>query len=164
MLKNLELRKDSDRIRLMNDSDSPFELTQEDINKCIQKEDSNSLTDILSGMLLKLQNVKKQKTDELNQKKQESTTTHKIIKNSDSLENIRQEAHSQKAKSDEQQRHVQQLAEEIEMNEIQEKITQQTIDNESSKVMQYTLILEKAKKKVAIETNKRYSKLIQQEE
>ena len=27
MLKNLELRKDSDRIRLMNDSDSPFELT-----------------------------------------------------------------------------------------------------------------------------------------
>ena len=46
------------------------------------------------------------------------------------------------------------------MNEIQEKITQQTIDDDSSKVMQYTLILEKAKKKVAIETNKRYSKLI----
>lgn len=59
MLKNLEFRKDADRIKLMNDSDSPFELTQDDINKCIQKEDSSSLTDILSGMLIKLQNVKK---------------------------------------------------------------------------------------------------------
>lgn len=75
MLKNLELRKDADRIKLMNEADSPFELTQEDINQCIQKEDSNSLTDILSGMLLKLQNVKKQKTEELAVKKQESTTT-----------------------------------------------------------------------------------------
>lgn len=54
MLKNLEFRKDADRIKLMNESDSPFELTQEDINKCIQKEDSSSLTDILSGMLIKL--------------------------------------------------------------------------------------------------------------
>lgn len=123
MLKNLELRKDADRIKLMNEADSPFELTQEDINQCIQKEDSNSLTDILSGMLLKLQNVKKQKTEELAVKKQESTTTQKIIKNSDNLESIRQEAHFQKSKSDEQQRHVQQLAEEIEMNEMQEKMT-----------------------------------------
>lgn len=39
MLRNLELRKDADRIREMND-ESPFELTQEEINQCIMKEDS----------------------------------------------------------------------------------------------------------------------------
>ena len=76
MLKNLEFRKDADRIKLMNESDSPFELTQEDINKCIQKEDSSSLTDILSGMLIKLQNVKKQKTAELQVKAQEAQSAH----------------------------------------------------------------------------------------
>lgn len=156
MLKNLEFRKDADRIKLMNDSDSPFELTQDDINKCIQKEDSSSLTDILSGMLIKLQNVKKQKTAELQVKTQEAQSAHQIIKNSQNLENIRQEAHQQKNKSDEQQRHVQQLAEEIEFNEMQEKINQQTMDDEASKVMQFRAVIEKEKKKVAIQTNKRY--------
>ena len=32
MLKNLELRKDADRIRSMNENDNPFELSQEEIN------------------------------------------------------------------------------------------------------------------------------------
>jgi hypothetical protein len=32
MLKNLELRKDADRIRAMNENDNPFELSQEEIN------------------------------------------------------------------------------------------------------------------------------------
>ena len=40
MLKNLELRKDADRIRSLNENDNPFELSQEEINHCINKEDS----------------------------------------------------------------------------------------------------------------------------
>jgi hypothetical protein len=40
MLKNLELRKDADRIRSLNDNDNPFELSQEEINHCINKEDT----------------------------------------------------------------------------------------------------------------------------
>jgi hypothetical protein len=46
--------------------------------------------------------------------------------------------------------------EEMELNEIQEKITQQNIDDDCSKVMQNNLILENEKKRVQIETNKRY--------
>jgi hypothetical protein len=40
MLKNLELRKEADRIRCLNENDSPMELSQEEINQCILKEDS----------------------------------------------------------------------------------------------------------------------------
>ena len=65
MLKNLELRKDADRIRLMNESDNPFELSQEEINHCINKEDSQQLTESLQFMVTKLQNIKKAKEQEL---------------------------------------------------------------------------------------------------
>ena len=47
MLKNLELRKDADRIRSMNENDNPFELSQEEINQCIMKEDTQQLTESL---------------------------------------------------------------------------------------------------------------------
>lgn len=47
MLKNLELRKDAERVRLMNENDNPFELSQEEINQCIIKEDSKQLTESL---------------------------------------------------------------------------------------------------------------------
>ena len=54
MLKNLEGRKDADRIRAMNEIDDNFELSQEEINACILKEDSQQLNESLSSMVLKL--------------------------------------------------------------------------------------------------------------
>ena len=65
MLKNLELRKDADRIRSLNENDNPFELSQEEINHCINKEDSKQLTESLQFMVTKLQNIKNAKQQEL---------------------------------------------------------------------------------------------------
>lgn len=132
MLKNLELRKDADRIRAMNENDNPFELSQEEINQCIMKEDTQQLTESLQFMVSKLQGIKKTKEQEMAQKNSEMTSAQKIVKNSENLKGIRNEAQMQKAKADDQQRHVSQLLEEIEINEIQDKITQQNIDDDSS--------------------------------
>ena len=164
MLKNLELRKDADRIRSMNENDNPFELSQEEINQCIMKEDTQQLTESLQFMVSKLQGIKKAKETELAQKNSEASSAQKIVKNSENLKGIRNEAQMQKAKADDQQRHVSQLLEEIEINEIQDKITQQNIDDDSSQMMQQSLILENERKRVQIESNKRYQRLMQVEE
>lgn len=164
MLVNLELRKDADRVRGLNDNDTPFELSQEEINQCIMKEDTQQLSQSLQSMVQKLQGIRKAKEQELTQRKSEMDVAQKIVKNSENLQNIRKEAQSQQTKAEEQQRHVAQLREEIEINEIQEKITQQNIDDDSSQAMQLNLILENDRKRVQIETNKRYSRLMQVEE
>jgi hypothetical protein len=91
-------------------------------------------------------------------------SAQKIVKNSENLKGIRNEAQMQKAKADDQQRYVSQLMEEIEINEIQDKITQQNIDDDSSQMMQQSLILENERKRVQIESNKRYQRLMQVEE
>ena len=83
---------------------------------------------------------------------------------SKNLKGIRNETQIQKAKADDQQRYVSQLMEEIEINEIQDKITQQNIDDDSSQMMQQSLILENERKRVQIESNKRYQRLMQVEE
>ena len=132
MLKNLELRKDADRIRSLNENDNPFELSQEEINHCINKEDSQQLTESLQFMVTKLQNIRNAKQQELEQKATDMDSAQKIVKNSENLKGIRNEAQMQKAKADDQQRYVSQLMEEIEINEIQDKITQQNIDDDSS--------------------------------
>ena len=164
MLKNLELRKDADRIRSLNENDNPFELTQEEINHCINKEDTQQLTESLQFMVTKLQNIRNAKQQELEQKATDMDSAQKIVKNSENLKGIRNEAQMQKAKADDQQRYVSQLMEEIEINEIQDKITQQNIDDDSSQMMQQSLILENERKRVQIESNKRYQRLMQVEE
>lgn len=53
-LKNLELRKDADRIMKQNEQDSPWEVGQEEINTCIMKEDSHQLSESLVFMYQKM--------------------------------------------------------------------------------------------------------------
>ena len=54
MLKNLELKKEADRICEVEQSVSAFELTQEEINKCVMKEDPEHLHENLNKMITKL--------------------------------------------------------------------------------------------------------------
>ena len=96
MLKNLELRKDADRVSKTSEEDTPFELTQDDINHCISKEDPQQLQDSLQSMVTKLQAIKKQKEAELQAKKNEAQNVEKILKTSDNLMAIRNEAFLQK--------------------------------------------------------------------
>ena len=106
MLRNLELRKDSDRIRAMNENDSPLEFSQDEINACLNKDDTQQLTESLQFMVSKLQSFRKAKEQELAQKNAEMDSAQKIVKNSENLKGIRNEAQVQKAKADDQQRHV----------------------------------------------------------
>lgn len=59
MLMNLELRKEYDRIKDQEQNVSAFELTQEEINKCIMKEEPAQLGSNLTKMVGKLTQVKK---------------------------------------------------------------------------------------------------------
>jgi len=54
MLMNLELRKEYDRIKDQEQNVSAFELTQEEINKCIMKEEPAQLGTNLTKMVGKL--------------------------------------------------------------------------------------------------------------
>jgi hypothetical protein len=65
MLKDLEIKKESDRICELENSVNAFELSQDEINKCIMKEDPKHLNDNLKRMVNRLQVVKKQKEGEL---------------------------------------------------------------------------------------------------
>ena len=61
MLINLELNKESERIKDQEQNVTAFELSQDEINKCIMKEDPEQLGSNLTKMVTKLQSVKKQK-------------------------------------------------------------------------------------------------------
>lgn len=59
MMKSLEIKKESDRICELENSVNAFELSQDEINKCIMKEDPKHLNDNLKRMVLRLEVVKK---------------------------------------------------------------------------------------------------------
>lgn len=71
MLKSLEIKKESDRICELENSVNAFEMSQEEINKCIMKEDPKNLNENLKRMVTRLQTVKQQKQKELEERNQE---------------------------------------------------------------------------------------------
>lgn len=54
MLKGLEIKKESDRICENEKSVNAFELSQEEINSCVMKEDPKNLNENLEKMVTRL--------------------------------------------------------------------------------------------------------------
>ena len=163
MLMNLELRKEYDRIKDQEQNVSAFELTQEEINKCIMKEEPALLGTNLTKMVGKLTQVKKSKEKEYLLKKRDLEKCCQVVRN-DNLITIRNDAVAYKEKADAEKKEVIQMSEQAEYNDIQLKVTQQTIDDEASQIMQLKLRLETEKNKVQQQSNIRYNRLLKIEE
>lgn len=78
MLKCLEITKEADRICEQQNQVNTFELSQEEINECIMKEDPEHLNENLKKMVSKLQQVKKQKEKELEDKTKDLERIQKL--------------------------------------------------------------------------------------
>ena len=105
MLINLELRKEFDRLKDQEQNASAFELTQDEINKCIMKEEPAQLGANLTKMVSKLTEVKKQKEKEYLLKKRDLDKCCKVVRN-DNLITIRNDALSHKEKADAEKKEV----------------------------------------------------------
>lgn len=81
------MQKDCERIRDLESNVNNFELSQDDINKCIMKEQPEGLGESLKMLISKLSLINKFKEDELKVKIEEEQKKRKIIEQ-DSLSQL----------------------------------------------------------------------------
>ena len=108
LMKSLEIKKESQRICALEKNVTAFELSQEDINKCIMKEDPKNLCQNLSNMVTKLKNVKSQKEHELTAKTKDLQNCQKVSFK-DHLVKLRKEVEAEKESADDQMRELEKL-------------------------------------------------------
>ena len=109
MLKGLELKKDTDRICEQEQSVNAIELTQDEINSCVMKEDPEHLKENLNRMLNKLKVVKKQKEKELIDKKKNFERINKMNQK-DNLARLRKDVVDLKEVTDQELKELERLA------------------------------------------------------
>ena len=109
MLKNLELKKDAERIKELESVVFSEETNNESLEQWKVLQNPDKLVENLTSLVSTLKTIKNKKSEVLSKKKLDEQNTLKSIQNNDRLAVMRQDLVAQKEKSDEEMKFVKSL-------------------------------------------------------